>query len=476
MPPPQSDILRTLHTRVRRWTHARALWVALLVAGVAWPQVSEEEFRVYTEPPRLLLEGRRLRLLRRECERDSMRWRQFRSLVTGGAAMPEPGFAYSLYYRIAGDAGYGRKAVAWALGPATDLRQLALVFDWCRPVMSEAQAGALAAKLQQGLQQTAGAHDISSVRSRAFAAIGLADVLPDHGESVLRPLVEHWWRQEIIPALLACRNPIPRDQLYPLFELFHAVRANLNIELREGAPDFFKQLPIVHLMSYYPVPYQAPENDFRIPVSPDTGRASPDLRQAALSRAAALSMAAYDTNSLESQYLQGWLMHDQFLMRGAFGIPYEFLWANPYQPGLSFYHLPLFLHDSVSGSVFARSNWDDDATWAGYFDHQLQLFENGKLRTIDTSGPAKPVEVGPAVLVSGKMPLRFTIELQEPATLFVLGLDPKGRYDVEIDDEEMREQRADAAGVVEVEVNAPGRRGVRIRETGKPKARRSSQP
>ena len=35
--------------------------------------------------------------------------------------------------------------------------------------------------------------------------------------------------------------------------------------------------------------------------------------------------------------LQGWLMHDSFMLKSTFGAPYEFLWANPYQPGLSYY-------------------------------------------------------------------------------------------------------------------------------------------
>ena len=33
------------------------------------------------------------------------------------------------------------------------------------------------------------------------------------------------------------------------------------------------------------------------------------------------------------------------MLRGALGAPYEFLWANPYQPGLSFEHVPLVFHD-----------------------------------------------------------------------------------------------------------------------------------
>ncbi len=67
-----------------------------------------------------------------------MRWQQFDGFVSGGAPMPESGFAWALYYQVARDAAAGRKAVEWAIGsgadPQRDLRQLALVFDWCAPV------------------------------------------------------------------------------------------------------------------------------------------------------------------------------------------------------------------------------------------------------------------------------------------------------------------------------------------------------
>ena len=44
-------------------------------------------------------------------------------------------------------------------------------------------------------------------------------------------------------------------------------------------------------------------------------------------------MVAYDVNAPQTQVLQGWLMHDRFILRGPFGAPYEFLWANPTSPG-----------------------------------------------------------------------------------------------------------------------------------------------
>ena len=61
---------------------------------------------------------------------------------------------------------------------------------------------------------------------------------------------------------------------------------------------------------------------------------------------------------------------------------YEFLWANPYQPGLSYFQLPLVFHDAATGHVFARTSWDEDATWIGYFDGHLQVFRDGKLETL----------------------------------------------------------------------------------------------
>src|ERR1700691_5977265 len=105
----------------------------LLTALAARSQ--DEEYRVYTEHPRLILTPQRLRLLKRERERESQRWRQFDALVKGSASLPEPGFSLALYYAVAGDNAAGRRAVDWALGPAQDLRQLALVYDWCQPVL-----------------------------------------------------------------------------------------------------------------------------------------------------------------------------------------------------------------------------------------------------------------------------------------------------------------------------------------------------
>ncbi len=436
----------------------------------------DEDFHVYRDAPRLLLTPQRLRLLRRERERQSPRWEQFDALMSGATASAiqpaEPGFAWALYYQVAQQAAAAQKAIDWALGDAAEvpqasvLRQLALVFDWCAPAMTAAQSDRLAAKIQTALAKPA--TDVRGQSSRVLAAIALADRLPDQGNAVLSGIVQKWWRTQIVPQLAEGREALPREQRYALYEMLHALRDNVKIDLRESAPAYFKQLPLAHITGNYPAPVVLPENggsenEFLIPVYLHDG--NPDPADAAMSRAAGLAMVAYDTNALESQLLQGWLMRDRFMMRGSLGAVYEFLWANPYQPGLNYDQIPLVFHQSVTGEVFARTSWDEDATWIGYFDGRLQLFQNGRLQTLRAGAAVQPVQVGTATIASApaKEAAKFHLRNQ---TLFVLGLAPRSEYAVEIDDQELEFLDTDAGGTLEVSVSGAADTGVRVRLRG----------
>lgn len=148
-------------SQLNRW--ASVLLLGLLAASLenvlvaqpsaAKPPAADEDFHVFTDAPRLLLTKSRLRLLQRERERMSVRWQQFDAMVVAGAPMPETGLAQGIYYRVAGTAEAGRKAVAWALDDKTDaelnLRQLALIFDWCAPVMTPTNPTALPPRLKK---------------------------------------------------------------------------------------------------------------------------------------------------------------------------------------------------------------------------------------------------------------------------------------------------------------------------------------
>jgi hypothetical protein len=446
---------------VTQWPQVLA-WIVLsfLVApAIAQTTAADEDFHVYTDSPRLLLTHQRLRLLQRERTRQSMRWTQFNTLLTGGAAMPEPGFAGALAYQVAEDEAAGRKAIDWALGSGQDLRQLALVYDWCSPLMTPPQSDKLGAKIEKALS-TPG-ETVKQQSARTLAVVAIADRLQDHGNAVLRDIVTGWWRGKIIPRIQAGQAAVPRSDLYALYEMMHAIRDNLKIDLRESANEYFKNLPLDEVAGHYPSPLETPENDYRIPVYVRNG--DPDVAEATLSRAAELAMVAYDDNALESQFVQGWLMQDRFLLRGALGIVYEFLWANPYQPGLSYFHIPLVFHDNITGHVFARTSWDDDATWIGYFDGHLQLFRNGQIETLRAGASAKPVRVGAALLLSAdtKDAAKFHADAE---TVFVLNLNPRTAYDVEVDDEEMSEVQTDAGGTLVLAFPEGTDTGVRLKK------------
>ncbi|HTX35698.1 MAG TPA: hypothetical protein VME43_11770 [Bryobacteraceae bacterium] len=441
-----------------------AALVALAASLPATAQLSAEDpVTVATAHPRLLLTAARLRLLTRERQRKSARWQQLETLITGGAAMPERAFAQALYFRISGDQAIGKQAIAWALGPGDDLRQLALVFDWCQDLLTEAQKRDLAARIQKRMVETAADESVSATRSRVFAAIALFDDVPDAPQRELERVVRQWWLGKLVPAIKQGRSVIARDDAYALYELLHALRDNTLLDLREPVPEFFKDFPIQHLVSYYPATYQGPDADYYIGAEAHMGE--PDLRVATLSRAAEMAMVAYDSNSNEAQVLQGFLMHDHYMLRGPFGAPYEFLWANPYQPGLSYYLVPLVYYNPDFGTLFVRSTWEDNATWFGRFDGVMQLFQDGSVAPVNLAHTPVAISLKEAMVWFAPAGQRITVKLDEEQAVFIVGLEPHRTYLVEVDDEEMQEAEADSGGTVELlDVPHGYEVGIRFRE------------
>jgi hypothetical protein len=262
------------------WALVAAICCAAPLA--AQPEPAAERAVVVTEHPRLLLRPARLKLLRRERERASERWSQLDALVRGGAALPEPGFALALHYSASGDAAIGRRAVEWALGEGSDLRQMAFVYDWCQDLLSDAQKAQLAGRITGRMAALAGDSTVAGVRARALAAVALYDDAPDVPQRELKRIVGEWWEGNAVPALKAGRDMIRGEDVYPLLEMLHVIRDNTNVDLRESLPAFFADFPTERLMSYYPGVYTAPENGFRIDAH--AGGGAPDLRRAALSR------------------------------------------------------------------------------------------------------------------------------------------------------------------------------------------------
>jgi hypothetical protein len=434
-------------------------------AARALAQTRPDSFRVYSDSPRLFLRPARLKLLRREKERQSLRWEQFETLWNGNAPFLEPGWSAALRYQIAQDEATGRRAIAWAIGAqATDVRQLALVADWCAPLLSGSDQTRIFAKLQRALNGPA-PKTLGDARNKMFAAIALSEVQPDAAEKAIRDVFENYWLTTFLPPVREARAQVTNADACAMMELLHVFRDNLNFDLRDTFPAWFKEYPLVHLMAHYPPPFPAAENEYRIPAERDIQKTGPDLSHAALSRAAELAMVAFDSNSPETQLLQGFLMNDRFAMRGTFGIAYELMWANPYQPGLSYYHVPLAIHDAIGGQLFVRSTWEDDASWIGFFDGQLQLFADGSVTRIDPSLAHEPMDIEEATVFFArntkkfKVPVRKTEEALDD--VFIVGLDPKKPYHIEVDGEEMMEDFADPGGIVYLP-SVPAGAGVRL--------------
>src|ERR1035437_5653344 len=426
-------------------------------------QTSDDPVAVFTEHPRLFLRPQRLRLLKRERERASPRWQQFRTLVVGGAPLPERGFAWALYFQVSGDEDIGRKAVEWALTPAADLRQQALIFDWCQDLLTDNERRNLTARLARGIADNADPA-IPAVRSRTLAALALYDHVPQAPQRTLDATVHQWWDGRMVPGLRGGKSVVARDDAYALWELLHAVRDNTNLDMRESVPRFFKEFPIEHLLSHYPATFPAAENEYRIGITRTTGE--PDLQVAALSRAVELAMGALDVNAAETQVRQGWLMHDHFMLRGTYGAPYEFLWADPYQPGLSYYHVPLIYHNADFGKLFVRSSWDEDAEWFGYFDGVIQMCAQGRLTPLSAQLNSPPVSLQEAMICFAGRARKFHFTLDEEEAGFIRGLTPGRTYQVEIDDEEIFEAATDRGGILELDMPRGKPAGVRIKEIG----------
>ncbi len=425
--------------------HVTPLLLLAVATGVA---AQEQDWRVDRDHPRLLLPARRLRLIQRERERESIRWQQFAAVMAGKEQPAEPAFADALFFAAGGGDSFGKRAVQWALQTrGADLRQLALVFDWCQPLLSAPDRTALALKLAAVLARDSTSTAPPVLRSRLMGAIALAGHIEGTAEAVAKPLVEDWWRKRIIPALRAGKVAVEQEDFYALYEIMHVLRDTYEIDLREDFPKYFTQLPAFHLLSHYPAPFPAPENDYRVPVMKSHGE--PGRREAVLSRAAGLAMVAYDTNNLENQFLQGWLIQDRFLMRSPMGIPYEFLWANPYQPGLSYYHMPLIFHDPLGGRLLLRSTWEDDAVWFYQAEGRKQLFREGKIENLPPRLDA-PLAIGATTLVPAAIPMKFPVATEDKAVYFLVNLEPNRRYEIEVDDEQIREVSTDAGGVLEI--------------------------
>ncbi len=375
--------------------------IALTTVFFGGPAAAQESVK----EPRLLLTPQRLRRLQRDRKRQTARWLNFEKRVQTVADSPERGFELALYYAVTEDEAKGREAVEWVLAHPCEQRQVALVLDWAGQLISEGQNARL--RKPNCPVGTGGAGSLAvSLRNSLFISVA-SDNLDNQGlESANKKLLEH-----------LTSHPTDPVGLYASAEYLMTIRSIGHVDLRQDHGHFFSQLPKEFLLSLDPGQLEHPEW---------------------MSHMAALALVALDPNLENSQFLQGWAMEDRQSVRDGPGVAYEFLWADPYLPGIAYQNMDPWIYDP-DGRLFARASWDPDACW---------ISVDGRRHNTQNCGQAvgRPMQFGTLTIVP---PVSNCIAIQprkSNETLIVWQLKPYQELVYDRDREKKRVQ-ADAAGL-----------------------------
>jgi hypothetical protein len=289
---------------------------------------------------KLLLTAQQLKRLGRERTRKTERWANFENRVNGSPDSPERGFELALYYAITHDDKAGSAAAQWALDHPGEARQVALVADWCADKFAEPQrrqllTAAVRAQIGPGAVHSVVGLDPLHYRDLLFLQAVLGPSFPTSYET--------WWNSVVDPLARRDGNWLSDpEQIYALCEILEVVRENTRIDLRAEHLAAFQNLPSEYLLSLHPRQLEKPTWQMRV---------------------AALALIGIDPNLASAQYVQGWAMEDPRVIREGPGVAYEFLWADPYLPGLSFYNLDPWAYDPDAGLLYARTSWEPDSCW-----------------------------------------------------------------------------------------------------------------
>jgi len=277
--------------------------------------------------PQILLTPQRLRRLKLDRQRQTMRWVNFENRVKTVPDSTERGFELALYYAITTDEARGRAAIAWAKDHRCDRRQVALVLDWTNELLSEDERRTLSDEsCAAGLDSSP-----ATYRDVLFSKVARNEDLEDFVAETRR----------LLPEWIEVRKLSDANDLYAACEILSVVRHTEGIDLRQGAKDVFKQLPAEFLLRLKPREMEHP---------------------GWMAHSAALALVDLDPNLESSQYLQGWALEDNQTVREGPGVAYELLWADPYLPGVSYRNMDPWMYQPGREFV-ARADWNTDTCW-----------------------------------------------------------------------------------------------------------------
>jgi hypothetical protein len=275
--------------------------------------------------------------LKLDRERQTDRWTNFDRRVSTVPNSPERGFELALYSVVAEDKEACRAAVRWGISHTSEIRQRAVIANWCQAGESDAERSQLLATPSKMPAQSS----IETARDALFTQVVL-------GKASRESARQQW--SQLLPAIQQDpRSCLPN--LYALFEFVDVVDKNFRLDLRQDDAHLFANLPSLFLMAMSP-----------------RSTETPDWR----TRAAGLMMVTVDPNLQSSSFVQGWAMEDPKMATDGPGVAYEFLWANPYLPGLGYHNMNLWYYDEPSGLLIARDSWDTDSCWVSLYHGRVE--------------------------------------------------------------------------------------------------------
>jgi hypothetical protein len=350
--------------------------------------------------PHLLLSTKLLRRLKRDRERQTVRWAALENRIKTVPDSPERGFELALYYAVTGDDARGKEAIEWATSHACERRQRALIQDWVGAIPPASCAAP------------------ASMRDQAFEKIAVG------GDAAV---IAEITRRQLVPRFAASGITSSAD-LYAIVELLSVLRAASGDDIRLAASQFFRNLPEEFLLSLKPEQVERPDW---------------------MTHVAALALVSLDPNLESSQFLQGWAMEDRQTLREGPGVAYELLWADPYLPGIAYQNLDPWLYEEERGRLFARSGWTLEACWINISPAGL------KAMNCPAGWQARPAQFG-SMTLAPMISKCLDVQHQEiRQNLIVWKLEP-GQGVVYRDKKDV-DSRADSSGMWHPGVNVEGK-------------------
>jgi hypothetical protein len=322
------------------WNNNRVRLIVAALSAMAFALNGLAIANEDSQSPQLLLTPKLLRRLQRDRTRQTVRWLSFEKRVETVPDSPERGFELALFYAVTHDETRGKEATAWALAHKNETRQVALVLDWARDAMSPEQVHELLQLPQNPVKSAASAR---LARDFLFKAVLQAtfdqNLLDRENRYILKDLHQSY--------------PVDPTSLYAAVEYLMVLRNVRRTDLRDADPRFFSSFPQRLLLSLTPEQVERP--DWRV-------------------HEAALALVTLDPNLTSSQFLQAWAMEDSQIVHEGPGVAYEFMWADPYLPGIAYQNMDPWIYDSEGSSLFARLGWNVDTCWIavvpGKFDQR----------------------------------------------------------------------------------------------------------